>query len=108
MDIDDWRDEIDSIDEQLISLLNRRSTCAIEIGRLKRERDLPIYSPDRESQVIEHVLGMNDGPLEPEAIRRLFERIIDESRRIERVTMIREELETRSAPDDGDRSPKLA
>lgn len=107
MDIDDWRDEIDSIDEQLIELLNRRSTCAIEIGRLKRERELPIYSPDRESQVIEHVLGVNDGPLEPEAIRRLFERIIDESRRIERVTIIREELETRSTEMDGDRDSKL-
>jgi chorismate mutase len=94
LDIDDWRNEIDSIDEQLLELLNRRSECAIAIGRLKRERDMPIYSPDRETQVIEHVLGTNHGPLEPEAIRRLFERIIDESRRIERVTIIREELET--------------
>ena len=98
MDIDDWRNEIDDIDEQLIELLNKRSTCAIEIGRLKRDRDLPIYSPERESQVIDHVLGLNRGPLEPEAIRRLFERIIDESRRIERVIVIREELEAKVTP----------
>jgi chorismate mutase len=107
LDIDDWREEIDAIDEKLINLLNRRSTCAIEIGRLKREREMPIYSPEREKQVIDHVLGVNDGPLEPEAIRRLFERIIDESRRIERVTMIRESLETIQTGEDRETDPKL-
>lgn len=90
MTIEDWRDEIDSIDEQLVRLLNQRSQCAIELGRIKRELGLPIYSPDREVQVIEHVTGINGGPLEAAAVRRLFERIIDESRRLERVTVERE------------------
>jgi chorismate mutase len=88
--IEDWRNEIDKIDEQLVKLLNQRSNCAIELGRIKRELGLPIYSPDREIEVIAHVTGINGGPLEPEAIRRLFERIIDESRRIERVTVEKE------------------
>jgi chorismate mutase len=88
--IEDWRNEIDSIDEQLVKLLNERSKCAIELGRIKRELGLPIYSPEREVEVIEHVTGVNGGPLEPEAVRRLFERIIDESRRLERVTVERE------------------
>jgi chorismate mutase len=92
--IDRWRKEIDSIDEQLVRLLNERSKCAIELGRIKRELDMPIYSPQRESEVIAHVTSVNPGPLDADAMRRLFERIIDESRRIERVTMEREEAES--------------
>lgn len=85
--IEGWRDEIDRIDEELVRLLNERSTCAIEIGRVKREIGQPVYSPAREKQVLDHVTGINNGPLDDEGIRRLFERIIDESRRIERVTV---------------------
>ena len=87
MSIEDWRDEIDRIDEELVRLLNERSKCAIEIGRIKREIGQPVYSPSREKQVIEHVTGINGGPLDDEGMQRLFERIIDESRRIERVTV---------------------
>lgn len=90
MNIEDWRDEIDKLDEELVKLLNARSQCAIELGRLKRELGLAIYSPDREKEVIAHVTSINHGPLDRRAIRRLFERIIDESRSIERVTMERE------------------
>src|ERR1044071_4436361 len=85
--IDGWRDEIDRIDEELVRLLNERSRCAIEIGRVKRDIGQPVYSPAREKQVLEHVTGINSGPLDDEGIRRLFERIIDESRRIERITV---------------------
>ena len=92
MDISDWRDEIDRIDEELVKLLNQRSTCALEIGRIKRELNIPVYSPNREAEVIRHVLGINPGPLDGGAIRRLFERIIDESRSLER-TMVEREIE---------------
>jgi chorismate mutase len=92
LDISDWRDEIDRIDEELVKLLNRRSACALEIGRIKRELNIPIYSPNREAQVIGHVLSKNEGPLDMGAIRRLFERIIDESRSLER-TIVEKELE---------------
>ena len=90
MDIDDWRNEIDAIDEKLIELLNRRSNCAIEIGHIKREMGLAVYSPAREVEVIGHVVGKNRGPLDEEAVRRLFERIIDESRSIERLAVEKE------------------
>ena len=93
MDIEDWRDEIDRVDQELVELLNRRAHCAIEIGRIKRERGLPIYLPEREREVIQHVVEINGGPLEAEAVRRLFERIIDESRSLERVTVERENAE---------------
>ena len=90
LNIEEWRDEIDKLDEQLVKLLNARSQCAIELGRIKRDLGLAIYSPDREREVIAHVTGINPGPLDRTAVRRLFERIIDESRRIERVTVEKE------------------
>ena len=83
--IDDWRIRIDEIDRQLVELFNERAQCAIEIGHIKRRLGLEVYSPTREAQVIANVTGANHGPLDHEAVRRLFERVIDESRRIERI-----------------------
>jgi chorismate mutase len=97
LSIEDWRDEIDRLDEELVRLLNERSKCAIEIGRIKRELGQPVYMPSREKEVIEHVTQINPGPLDAEAMQRLFERIIDESRRIERVT-VEHEKEAKPAP----------
>ena len=103
MEISEWRDEIDRLDEELVKLLNRRSQCALEIGRIKRELNIPIYSPNREAEVIRHVLGVNQGPLDGGAIRRLFERIIDESRSLERTVVEREleEAQSRAAGHNG-------
>jgi chorismate mutase len=84
-DIADWRAEIDAIDDRLVALLNKRAVCAIEIGKLKRVRNLPIHVPEREMEVLDRVSRGNRGPLVEGAIRRLFERIIDESRSIERL-----------------------
>jgi chorismate mutase len=85
MTMDDWRRRIDEIDLQLVDLFNERTTCAIEIGHIKKRLGLEIYSPKREAQVIANVTAANAGPLDAEAIRRLFERVIDEARRIERI-----------------------
>jgi len=83
--IEAWRRRIDSIDTQLMGLLNSRSACAVEIGRLKRALGAPIYSPEREAEILERVMRENPGPLDPTAVRRVFERIIDEGRRLERL-----------------------
>jgi len=80
-----WRQRIDRIDEQLVGLLNSRSACAVEIGRIKRRLGLPVYTPEREAHVLEGVMNANPGPLEAGAVGRVFERIIDESRRLERL-----------------------
>jgi chorismate mutase len=85
--IDDWRRRIDQIDSQLMKLLNSRSACAVEIGRIKKRVGLPAYSPEREAWILERVMRENPGPLQPEAVRRVFERIIDESRRLERLVI---------------------
>jgi chorismate mutase-like protein len=83
--LDDLRKNIDRVDEVLVRLLNERARCACEIGRLKKDLGVEIYQPDREKQVLDHVRGIAaEGPLGPDAIARLFERIIDEARRLER------------------------
>jgi chorismate mutase len=87
MNLADWRRRIDEIDKKLVELLNERSQCALEIGRIKQESNIPLYQPDRESEVLENAESENKGPLSDAAVRRLFERIIDEARSAERLAM---------------------
>ena len=83
--IEDLRNDIDRVDEVLVRLLNERARCACEIGKIKKEQNVEIYQPDREKQVLNHVRSVAaQGPLDPDAVVRLFERIIDEARRLER------------------------
>ena len=83
--IDALRDRIDALDARLVELLSERAQCALDIGDLKRALKIAIYQPARERDVLDHVCRLNRGPLDDEAMRRLFERIIDEARRLERV-----------------------
>ncbi len=85
--IEDWRNKIDEVDEKLVELLNERAQYADEIGKIKEQLGLEAYSPKREKEVLENILKHNKGPLNNLALRRLFERIIDESRRLEREAM---------------------
>ncbi len=83
MDISDWRKRIDGIDEKLVELLNQRARAAAAIGKLKRAASEPVYQPQRESEVLERVQKLNAGPLSNQQLRRLFECIVDEARKIE-------------------------
>jgi len=87
MNLSDWRRRIDEIDKKLVELLNERSHCALEIGKLKQAAHLPLYQPQRENEVLSNAEKSNGGPLSNAAIRRLFERIIDEARAAERDAM---------------------
>ena len=83
--LEDLRRDIDRVDEVLVRLLNERARCVCEIGLLKKKAGLEIYQPDREKDVLNHVRQLAcEGLLGPDAIGRLFERIIDEARRLER------------------------
>ena len=85
--LEEYRVLIDEVDRRIVSLLNER-TCVVEnIGRVKREAQLPIYEPKREDQVFANITGVNRGPLTEGAVRRIFERIIDEMRTIQRLRM---------------------
>jgi chorismate mutase len=79
------RENIDQVDSVLVKLLNQRAQWALEIGEVKKSADLPVYQPDREKAVLARVQQLNRGPLGQAAVQRLFERIIDESRRLERI-----------------------
>ena len=80
-----WRAEIDQIDEHLLELFNKRAHCAIEVGMVKRRLRQPIEVPEREAQIITRMVELNEGPLDGDAIRRLFEAVIAESRVAERA-----------------------
>jgi chorismate mutase len=83
--LESLRSRIDELDEQLVRLLSARAVCALEIGREKKAAGMDVYQPSREAEVLEHVQRLNPGPLDDGAIRRLFERVIDEARRLERL-----------------------
>lgn len=85
--IDQWRDKIDEIDKKLVELLNERAHYADEIGKIKEQLGMEAYSPKREKEVLDNIMKHNNGPLNDIALRRLFERIIDESRKLEREAM---------------------
>ena len=87
--IDDLRRRIDAIDEQLVQLLNARAECALEIGHEKKQAGMDVYQPDREADVLRHVQAVNTGPLDNGAMKRLFERVIDEARRLERIADVK-------------------
>lgn len=83
-DLRPWRDRIDALDREILRLLNERLSCAHEIGRIKQTVGLPVYVPSREEDVLNNVTASNTGPMGNASVRRLFERIIDETRSSER------------------------
>lgn len=105
MDLDGWRKRIDAVDLKLVELLNRRSRYALEIGKIKARLDLPVYTPSREVEVLNNVVLANEGPLNDQAVRRLFERIIDEARLLEREYIERRRQERGSRPGASKRAP---
>jgi chorismate mutase len=85
MTIDDFRCEIDRLDGELLKIFNQRAQLALKIGELKKTTGLPIFDPSREKKIFQRMKKENPGPLDDQAIVRLFERVIDESRRLERI-----------------------
>jgi chorismate mutase len=83
--IEELRREIDAIDAELVRLLNARAACALAVGQEKKKVGMDVYQPGREADVLAHVQRLNGGPLDDGAVRRLFERVIDEARRLERI-----------------------
>lgn len=86
------RARIDEVDRRIMGLLNERVVVVQRIGEIKQNSGLNVYEPNREKKVIENVLGCNNlgterGPLPDEAAVRIFERIMDEMRTIQRDRM---------------------
>lgn len=84
------RERIDEVDRRILDLLNERTRTVEEIGRIKQAAQFPVYEPKREDQVFQNIADHNRGPLSTDAARRVFERIIDEMRKIQRDRMEQE------------------
>ena len=84
MDIEDWRKKIDEVDRRLVELICERARAVVEIGKLKRNTSMPIYEPDRERRVFENVRRENRGPLSDRELLRVYERIMDVMRQIQK------------------------
>ncbi|MCQ2102874.1 MAG: chorismate mutase [Fibrobacter sp.] len=83
MKIEDWRIRIDEINDELIALLNKRATYATEIGKLKKEQGLPVFDAAREQLILDRVGSMTKGPLTSESIKKIFQVIMEETRKVE-------------------------
>lgn len=77
------RNAIDEIDQRLLALLAERVRVVLAVGDYKREHGLPIYDPERERSMLDRLAQSAPRPLDADTVRRVFERLIDESRRIE-------------------------
>jgi chorismate mutase len=95
--MDDLRERINSIDDELLKLFNERAKLALEIGKMKRTLGLPIHIPSREEQIITRVPQENPGPLPPTSIVRLYQQVIQESRKLEE-----EDMDSHAQPDPSD------
>ncbi|MCS6953567.1 MAG: chorismate mutase [Bryobacterales bacterium] len=100
-ELDNWRQQIDVLDRRILALLNERTRIVEEIGRIKRRLNLPIYEPRREDEVYQNVTRHNHGPLSSEAVRRVFERIIDEMRTVQKLRMLEEESDGKDGSQPG-------
>ena len=98
MDINETRKRIDLLDDVLLRIFNERARLALEIGRLKHGLNLPVFDPAREKRIFARMKADNPGPLDDEAIVRLFERVVDESRRLERITSYQEQDKGAQSP----------
>lgn len=85
MEIADWRTKIDELDERIVALLSERAAAAVAIGQLKRTEGAPIYEPNREQAVFEHVRTINAGPLTAAQLQDIYDRVMDVMRALQRV-----------------------
>jgi chorismate mutase/prephenate dehydratase len=88
MNLDDWRSRINDLDKELLDLLNQRAEAALQVGDLKRRKDLPYYVPEREAEVVDRIVHLNRGPLPAESARAVWREIISACRAIERPLLV--------------------
>lgn len=83
MEISDFRQKIDSLEDSIINLLNERAACAVEIGKIKKQKGLPVFDAIREQEILERVAKKTKGPLPPESMKLLFSVLMQETRKLE-------------------------
>jgi chorismate mutase len=82
-ELETLRRSIDAVDTRLLELIHERVRLVLEVGAYKAKRGLAVYDPERERRMLERLSALAQPPVEPDTVRRIFERLIDESRRLE-------------------------
>ena len=86
MDINEWRIRIDELNDELIALLNKRASYAVEIGKIKKEKGLPVFDKAREQSVLDVVAAKAakaGGSLSPDSFKNIFRVIMEETCKVE-------------------------
>jgi chorismate mutase/prephenate dehydratase len=82
-----YRQQIDSLDQRIVELLEERARVVEKVGAIKREAHLPVTVPGREQQVIEKAQELaKGGPLPAEAVGRIYQKVVEEMRNWEAKT----------------------
>ena len=82
-DLEELRRAIDQVDSRLLELIHERVRLVLAVGAYKLKNGVAIYDPERERRLLERLTALAQPPLEPDTVRRIFERLIDESRTLE-------------------------
>ena len=88
-ELEELRRAIDEIDLQLLHLIAKRTRLVLAVGDVKRERQMPAYDPEREHRILDRLASLAEPPLDGTTVRRVFERLIEEARRLEQHHMSR-------------------
>ena len=70
------RKALDLINQELLTLLNRRLRLTLEIGKIKREMGKKIHDTEREREILDRLKRKNRGPLKEEDLRKIFTMIM--------------------------------
>lgn len=76
VEIDKHRAVIDSLDEQIVALLNKRAEQSLAIRALKPSAKMGLYDPKREEEIFERLEGFNDGPMYNDDIREIYATVL--------------------------------
>ncbi len=82
------RGEIDRIDKELVTILNRRAEIATRIGQVKNTNGLEVWSAAREEEVLAKVLGASQGPLPQDTLRLIFRELMSGTRALQRTIRV--------------------
>ena len=82
------REQIDILDGKILKLLNDRAKLSVDIARIKSQKKMPIFLPEREDELLEKIIAQNNGPFDTEAIRNIFINIMDESKRLQNFVLV--------------------
>ena len=93
--LEECRRKIDEVDRRITDLLNDRARIVEVVGDIKQQVEMPVYEPKREDLVYLNIASHNGGPLRADALKRVYERIIDEMRTLQRDRMARKAGESR-------------